>query len=75
MLKPASLLLLLAVGAAACGGGEPPPPQAPAPTVFDPLIQKKETVPAAVEAAQAQHDAEIRRQADAAEGSPAEARR
>jgi hypothetical protein len=75
MLKPGRLLLLLALGAAGCGG-EPPQPTAPAPTVFDPLVEKKETVPAALEAAQARHDAGIRRQNEPAEGeSPAEARR
>jgi hypothetical protein len=76
MLKHASVLVLLALGAAACGSGEHAPPGKPAPTVFDPLVQKKETVPAAVESAQAQHDAETRRQIEAAEGAPAaEARR
>lgn len=70
MLKHGCLLILLALGAAACGGGEPPPPQKPVPTVFDPLVQQKERLPAAVEAAQLQHDAEMRRQLEAAEGSP-----
>lgn len=69
MLKPGCLLILVALGAAGCGGSsEMPPPQKPAPTVFDPLVQKKETVPAAVEAAQLQHDTETRRQIDGAEG-------
>jgi len=70
MLKHGRLLILLALGCAGCGG-EPPPPRAPPPTVFDPLVRKKEAVPAAVATAQAQHDADIRRQADAAEGAPA----
>ena len=74
MLKRGCLLLLLALGAAGCGGE--PPPKAPAPTVFDPLVDKKAAVPAALEAAQAQHDAAIRRQTGPAEGEPpAEARR
>jgi hypothetical protein len=78
MLKHGCLLTILALGAAGCGGssGDPPPPQKPAPTVFDPLVEQKQRVPAAVEAAQLQHDAETRRQLEAAEGSPPpEARR
>jgi hypothetical protein len=75
MLKPGRLLLLLALGAAGCGG-EPPQPRAPAPTVLDPLVEKKESMPAALEAAQVQHDAGIRRQGEPADGEPpAEARR
>jgi len=77
MLKHGCLLMLLALGAAGCGGGgDTPPPQKPAPTVFDPLVEQKQRVPAAVEAAQLQHDAETRRQLEAAEGSsPPEGRR
>lgn len=75
MLKHACLVILFGLAAVAGCGGEPPPPK-PSPTVFDPLVKKKETVPAAVEAAQAQHDADTRRQIEAAEGAPpAEARR
>jgi hypothetical protein len=69
MLKSGCLLILLALGVAGCGG-EPPAAPAPAPTVFDPLVEKKQTVPAAVEAAQAERDAEIRRQSESAEGAP-----
>ena len=76
MLKHACLVILFGLAAVAGCGGEPPPPPKPSPTVFDPLVKKKETVPAAVEAAQAQHDADTRRQIEAAEGAPpAEARR
>jgi hypothetical protein len=75
MLKHGCLLILVALGAAGCGD-EPPPPKKPAPTVFDPLVEKKQTLPAAVEAAQAQHDADTRRQIEADEGGPPpEARR
>ena len=75
MLKHGCLLMLLALGAAGCGG-EPPQPTRPAPTVFDPLVEKKETVPAAVQASQAQRDADTRRQIESAEGGPsAEERR
>jgi hypothetical protein len=75
MLKHGCLLMLLALGAAGCGG-EPPQPKAPAPTVFDPLVEKKEAVPAAVQAAEARHQADMRQQVEAAEGGPpAEARR
>ena len=71
MLKPGCLLILVALGAAGCGGSsEMPPPQKPAPTVFDPLLEKKQSVPAAVEATQQQHDAETRKALDAAEGAP-----
>jgi hypothetical protein len=76
MLKHACLMILLALGAAGCGSAEPPPPPKPAPTVFDPLVEKKQTLPAAVEAAQQAHDAETRRQEETTEGgAPAEARR
>ena len=75
MLKHGCPLMLLALGVTGCGG-EPSPPKTPAPTVFDPLLEKKQTVPAAVEATQAAHDAETRRQIESAEGAtPAEARR
>ncbi len=73
MRKHGCLLMLLALGVVSCGG-EPPPKRTP--TVFDPLIEKKEAIPAAVEAAQAQHDADTRRQIESAEGAaPAEERR
>jgi hypothetical protein len=76
MLKHGCLLMLLVLGAAGCGGNEPPPPQKPAPTIFDPLVQQQQRVPAAVESAQLQHDAEMRRQLDAADApSPPEGRR
>ncbi len=76
MLKHGCLLMIVAITAAACGGAEPPPPQKPAPTVFDPLVEQKQRVPAAVEAAQLQHDAETRRALEAAEGpAPPEGRR
>ena len=79
MLKHAWLASLCLVAAAGCGGGEPPPPpQKPAPTVFDPLVEQKQKLPAAVEAAQAEHDAALRRAADAAAADgapPGEARR
>lgn len=69
MLKHGCLLIVLALGVAGCGG-EPPPPKAPAPTVLDPLVDKKQSVPAAVEATQVAHDAETRRQIESAEGAP-----
>ena len=73
MLKLACLLLPLAF-AAGCGGE--PQPEKPKPTVFDPLVEQKQKIPEKVEAAQAQHDAETRRQLDAAEGAaPAEERK
>jgi hypothetical protein len=72
MLKHGCLLMLLALAAAGCGGEPPANAQKPTPTVFDPLIEKKQTLPAAVEAAQAQHDAETRRQVDGADGAPPE---
>ncbi len=75
MLKHGCLLVLLALGAAGCGGEPPPPVEKPAATVFDPLLEKRQSLPAAVEAAQAQHDADTRRQLEAAEGAPPEARR
>ena len=70
MLKSGCLLILVALAAAGCGSDEAPPPRKPVPTVFDPLVQKKETVPAAIEAAQVQHDADARRAIESADGSP-----
>ena len=75
MLKHGCLLTLLALGAHGCGSEPPQPPQKPAATVFDPLLEKKQSLPAAVEAAEAQHAANTRLQLDTAEGSPPEARR
>ncbi len=73
MRKHGCLLMLLALGVVSCGG-EPPPQRTP--TVFDPLVEKKEAIPAAVQAAQARHDADARQQIETAEGGPpAEERR
>ena len=69
MFKRACLMALLAF-AAGCGKEPPPAAEKPAPTVFDPLLEKKQSVPAAVDAAQQQHDAEARKALDAAEGAP-----
>lgn len=60
--------LLLSATLAGCGSGPPPPPAKPQPTVFDDLVAKKRTVPAAVETAQQQHMESLRRAADEADG-------
>jgi len=73
MLKLACLMLPLALAA---GCGSDAPPEKPKPTVFDPLVEQKQKIPEKVEAIQAQHDADTRRQLDAAEGAaPAEERK
>jgi hypothetical protein len=69
MLKLACLMLPLAL-AAGCGGDAPP--EKPKSTVFDPLVEQKQKIPEKVEAAQAQHDADTRRQLEAAEGATEE---
>ncbi|MBS0375585.1 MAG: hypothetical protein JSR73_13490 [Proteobacteria bacterium] len=63
----ASLMLLAMLTLGGCSQ-EPPPPRKPAPTVFDPLVDQKTRVPAAVETATAQHEEDTRRALDAAEG-------
>lgn len=63
----ASLTLLVTLFLGGCGQ-EPPPPRKPAPTVFDPLVDQKTRVPAAIETATAQHEDDTRRALDAAEG-------
>jgi hypothetical protein len=66
------IALLLALGA--CGGQAPPPAQ-PAPrqpTVFDELVNKKQELPAAVEAAQQQHVDATRSAIDAADAPRAD---
>ena len=75
--RAACLLALLLEG---CGSSSPPPPppppEPPARTVFDDMIDKKKSLPAAVNAAQDQHMDATRRalddpeQAPPAEGSP-----
>jgi len=67
---------LIALMLTACGGSAPPPAPPPAPprerTVFDDLVDKKTTVPAAAETAQREHMEATRRALDEAEGPPAE---
>jgi hypothetical protein len=71
-LVPVSCLLLLG----ACGSGEAPESKAadepPAETVFDDMIEQKQEIPAAVDAAQRQHVDDTRRAIEAAEGGEAE---
>ena len=62
---------------AGCGHSEPPPPAPPpAPpherTVFDDLVDKKTSVPAAAETAQREHMEAARRAIDEADGAPPE---
>jgi len=70
--RGACLLAFLLLG---CGKSPPPPPPPPAPparTVFDDLVDKKQQLPAAVEAAQDQHMDATRRALDDPEPTPAE---
>jgi hypothetical protein len=73
--------LVLSAVLASCGSSPPPPPPAPAKpqaTVFDDLVEKKRTLPAAVEKAQQQHMEALRREADeagAGAGADAEPKR
>lgn len=75
--KPRLACLAALVLLGACGGSPPPPAPPPAPpherTVFDDLVDKKTTVPAAVDSAQREHLAATQRALDEAEGPPAEA--
>ena len=60
----------------ACGGSPAPPGPPPAPpherTVFDDLVDKRTTVPAAAETAQREHMEATRRAIDEAESAPPE---
>ena len=63
---------VIALLLAGCGKSEPPapaPPSKPQPTVFDTMVEKERTLPAAVNAAQNQHMDDTRRAVDAAEDS------
>lgn len=70
---PFLLLTLLLV--AGCGAPPSEPQDAhskqkpPVPTVFDPLVQQRQQLPARAEAALQQHDAEIHRQVDASDAA------
>lgn len=68
--SPRYSLVLLVLALGACGQEPPPPKEPPAKTVFDPIIDKKREVPAAVNAAQDQHMQDTRRAIDEAEGAP-----
>lgn len=75
-LKP-SLLIMTALLAAGCGApksdkDEPEKRKAPVPTVFDPLVQQRQQLPARAEAALRQHDADIHRQGDDDAAPPGE---
>jgi hypothetical protein len=66
--------LLLSAALAGCGASPPPPPAKPQATVFDDLVAKKRTLPAAVDRAQQQHMEALRRaavEADAGAGADA----
>lgn len=70
-------LWVIALMLSACGGSAPPPGPPPAPprerTVFDDLVDKKTSVPAAAETAQREHVEATQRALAEAEGPPAEA--
>jgi hypothetical protein len=75
MFRTARAAGLLAFLLCACGGKPPPPPDPPAPpvrTVFDDMVEKKKTLPAAVNAAQDEHMDATRRALDDPERAPAE---
>jgi outer membrane murein-binding lipoprotein Lpp len=67
-LNPCPILLLAIL--ASCGSPPPPDPK-PVPTVFDDIVSKKQTLPAAVEKAQQEHMQALREQDAAANGEPA----
>ena len=73
----ASLLIITALLLAGCGAPQsdkaaPDKPKPPVPTVFDPLVQQRQQLPARAEAALQQHDAAIHRQADDEAAPPGE---
>ncbi|MEI8298543.1 MAG: hypothetical protein WCH32_11010 [Pseudomonadota bacterium] len=62
--------ILLLATTAACSS-PPPPAEKPAPTVFDELVSKEKTLPAAVEKAQREHMDALHEQEAAADGQSA----
>ena len=68
---------LIALVLSACGGSAPPPAPPPAPprerTVFDDLVDKRTSIPAAAETAQRGHMEATGRAIAEAEGTPPEA--
>ena len=68
---------LIALVLSACGGSAPPPAPPPAPprerTVFDDLVEKRNSVPAAAETAQREHMEATARAIAEADSTPAEA--
>jgi hypothetical protein len=72
-----SLLIITALLASGCGApksdkDEPEKRKGPVPTVFDPLVQQRQQLPARAEAALRQHDADIHRQGDDDAAPPGE---